>query len=324
MPACCFLASPRHLDNTSIQLLALTSNMDFRQPTRLGLLAAELQDNPQSIVIWDVDHPGALDREHPFRIEAVRTILGRNISSDRVFAVGDQMPNTIPELFRSGGFSHYLLRRFDGPAIEIVSRLAMASISPYPFGLDLYLPKDAAIQKIVLDDSAKRDPAAQAVSNVLMKKGVPRRIAARVANAIDEMVMNAIFDAPVDEVEVRYRKQQDRGARFRLLERERVEIHFGIASTYAAISVQDQFGSLKQDDVMRFLKRNYQTESYTAGQDDSAGAGLGIYGILEGGLSLLFLSQAKLCTEVTLFFPLLKSAKEFKEGFRFFSFVQKN
>ena len=323
MSACCFLVSPRHLDNTAIRLLAVTSNLDFRQPTRLDLLAAELQDNPQAIVIWDVDHPGALEKDHPFRLEAVRSVLGRNISSDRVFAVGHQMPNTIPELFRQGGFSHYLLRRFDGPAIEIVSRLAMASISPYPFGLDLYLPKDATIQKILLDDSGKKDAAAQAVGNVLAKKGVPSRIAARVASAVDEMIMNAVFDAPVNERGDRYRKQQDRGAKFKLADRERVELHFGITSSYAAISVQDQFGSLKQDAVMSFLKKNYQNESYT-GREDSAGAGLGIYGILEGGLSLLFLSQSRLCTEVTLFFPLLKSAKEFKEGFRFFSFVQKN
>ena len=323
MAACCFLVSPRHLDTSAIHLLAATSKLDFRQPPSLALLEAELQDNTQSIVIWDVDHRRALEKDYPFRLNAVHAVLSRNILSNRVFAVGDQLPNTIPELFKQGGFSHYLLRRFDGPAIKIISQLAMASISPHPFGLDLYVPKGVAIQQIILDDSAKKDAAAQAVGNVLIKKGIPSRIANRVASAVDELIMNAIFDAPVNGQGERYRKQQDRGAKFKLQDRERVELRFGTTATYAAISVKDQFGSLEQDTVMKFLKRNYQNESYT-GREDSAGAGLGIYGILEGGLSLLFLSQSNFCTEVTLFFPLVKSAKEFKEGFRFFSFVHKN
>ena len=71
---------------------------------------------------------------------------------------------------------------------------------------------------------------------------------------------------------------------------------------------------------MSYIRRNYEKQDYKM-RDTDPGAGLGLYGVLQSGLSLLFITRPASRTEVILFFPVLKSFKNFRTSFRFFSFI---
>jgi len=49
------------------------------------------------------------------------------------------------------------------------------------------------------------------------------------------------------------------------------------------------------------------------------GAGLGLSGTIQAGLSLIFITRPGQRTEVLLFFPKAVTFKSFREGFRFLS-----
>jgi hypothetical protein len=89
---------------------------------------------------------------------------------------------------------------------------------------------------------------------------------------------------------------------------------------YVGVCVSDQFGSLKKQMLMGFLSKDYHSEDYVLRKGDP-GAGLGLHGIVQSGLSLLFLCKPGIRTEVMIFFAKGASYKSFRSGFRFFSVI---
>ena len=105
-----------------------------------------------------------------------------------------------------------------------------------------------------------------------------------------------------------------------MIEKEHVSVELAETEDYIGICVADKFGSLKKSLVLKFLGKDYQSTEYVPRTDDP-GAGLGILGIIQSGLSLLFVSKPGVRTEVMLFFPRSPNYKQFKMGFRFVSLL---
>jgi hypothetical protein len=80
--------------------------------------------------------------------------------------------------------------------------------------------------------------------------------------------------------------------------------------------------SLKKETLLRFLAQDFHNSAYDpvrSTAQSGAGAGLGLHGIHQAGLSLLFASAPGERTEVMIFFSMLASYKDFRSGFRFLS-----
>ena len=152
----------------------------------------------------------------------------------------------------------------------------------------------------------------------MSKLSINDRVAAKVAQATDELLMNAIFDAATDRDGKHTRHLLDRKARFDFAGREQVDLEAASCDEYLGICVTDYFGSLGIESVMMCLGQHYHDQDYKP-RKTGPGAGLGIYGIIESGLSLVFVSEPLKRTDVLLFFPRADSFKEFKSGFRFSS-----
>jgi hypothetical protein len=152
----------------------------------------------------------------------------------------------------------------------------------------------------------------------------PPQVQTLAVQTTDELIMNAVFDAPFKKDSGGagnfYRRPIERNQDFPLTGREEVEIELAFCKSYFAIQVRDHFGSLKKDAVLQYIRRDYETTAYKA-QDSDPGAGLGIYGILQSGLSLVFASKEGEKTEVTIFVPVIKSMKAFRSAFRLFGFL---
>jgi hypothetical protein len=160
--------------------------------------------------------------------------------------------------------------------------------------------------------------AVDAVQNIFVSQDVNSRLSALVAQAVDELIMNAIFDAPVLPNGMPLRRGTDRAADFELIQQEHVTLEVASTDDYVGISVGDQFGSLKKGVLMSFLGRDYHDEAYVPRKNDP-GAGLGLNGIVQTGLSLIFACKPGVRTEVMIFFKKDATYKEFRGGFRFLS-----
>jgi hypothetical protein len=312
VPAKCLLISDRADDRKLGEHLASTGRFDLTVSRDESEIRSILTEKPQTVVFWDGDERSSA--------EAIAQILVGQIAPIKVFVITDKPINSYPHLFKFPAFAHHLYRRYDGPALPIFARLATAALTPHPFGIDKYFPQGATSQKISLKRSVQKTAAVDAIQNYFVKQNVTGRLAALVAQATDELLMNAIFDAPVNASGQPYRRTQSRGADFELSDREIVDVSIMSNSEYIGVCVTDQFGSLRKDVILNFLRKDYHDQAYTIRRSDP-GAGLGLNGTIQAGLSLVFVAKKNVKTEVMLFFPNSRSYKEFREGFRFVSIL---
>jgi hypothetical protein len=163
----------------------------------------------------------------------------------------------------------------------------------------------------------------EASQTVLRKLGLPSRIASATSQAIDELLMNAIFDAPVDKQGSHSRKREMRNAEFELGVREQVELELGWSDVAIGVRVSDNFGSLTKEELLAFLSKNYQEAAFSPAKAErqEKGSGLGLYGITQSGLSVLFVSKPGVRTEVILIIPRAPDVRQFRSSFRFLSIL---
>lgn len=313
MPAQLVVASEREEDVRFGEYVAFANNIPFAHVTTKEDVQAAIRDNPHAIIYWAADDPETA--------EPVGEMLLNHSTPMRVFAITDGPLNTYPHLFKYPAYGHHMFRRYEGEAAPILfSKLTGATMVNYPFNILRYFPEGTTSHRIKLTRSGQKYAAVEAVQSHLRKMDVVSRLAALVAQASDELIMNALFDAPVLPDGTPLRRTTDRKSDFELIEREHVEIDIASSNDYIGVSVSDHFGSLKKGVVLRFLGKDYQETEYIPRANDP-GAGLGLHGIIQTGLSLVFVSHPGVKTEVMLFLPRTENYRQFRMGFRFVSIL---
>lgn len=213
-------------------------------------------------------------------------------------------------------FPNNLIRRDDPTSLEIYRAIVQTGYASSPPVLSSYFPNGTRVQNITLKKSEAKKVAVDAMESTLLKIGLSDRIATKAAQATDELLLNAIFDAAADRNGTKKRQHLDRKARFDFAPHENVTLEFAFSDGYIGISVIDNYGSLQKEIVYRNFAQNYRTADYKL-RKFGPGSGLGLYGIIEMGLSLLLVTKRNVSTNVMIFFPLCKTHKDFKNRFQF-------
>ena len=263
----------------------------------------------RTLVFWDAESLG--------RYEAISDVLPKYVKPRNVFAITDNPLPYYPDLFKYQIFDQHLVRAYMPPSEAIVRHLAKATEANDTTGLERYFDQKPQIKRVPIRRSAHKIAAIEALHNYLGQQKIPGRLATVVAQALDELVMNAVFDAPIDVEGNRYRHQMDRVADFELQESEQVFVEIASDDRYMAIAVTDPFGSLRRSTLLESVGRHYRRTHVGEGQDMDSG--VGFRGILESGLSLIVSVRPRVKTQIVLLFPKAATFREFKEGFRFFS-----
>jgi hypothetical protein len=247
-------------------------------------------------------------------------LFSDKLNSNVLHFITNDTIDTAPYLAASPLFGHLLLRKFkETPgAVEQYSRVLKATLKDRAFGLDLLLKPGTRIQKFKLVDTAQKQDAVNAIRNFLLQAKFQSRIATLIANAIDEILMNAMFDAPVDALGKQIHSNVSRSASFKLEGKAEVEVSVGFDGAYVGVTAIDHFGSLEKDRLMSHVSKAYTEEEYKV-KASVAGAGLGLATVYRTGGSFFFASEKGTRTEVTVFFRLAENYRQFKEQFRFFS-----
>ncbi len=268
-----------------------------------------LKNYPGALVLLDADGEG------------VEAALLNMDSGSKVIVISDRTLSRFPAELKQlpQGVAHSFVRSKDPLAIEVYSKLALKLLSPESSSLDVFFEKESSRQEIQIKRAAHRVAAIGATQNFFLKQGLMPRLASRVSQAIDELLLNAIFSAPVNDEGKRYRADLPRTQDFVLKGRETISLSVISSEHFFAARVGDQFGSLDVESVLANLRRDYSKENYKPGE---AEGGLGLNRVLEWGFSLLLLTTPGEGTEVTIFFPRVKSIKKFRESFHFLSAVR--
>jgi hypothetical protein len=156
-------------------------------------------------------------------------------------------------------------------------------------------------------DSSARDGAVAHVQKYLGRGGIPKRIAEMFAGLAHELLMNALYDAPVD-AEGRPRHAHDRKAQVALADHEAATLRLGCDGVRLAIQVSDPFGRLERGHVFAGLARGLKGHM----EKGSGGAGLGLVVCLASTVGMVFDVIPGHKTEVTGVFDLDLNLREFK------------
>jgi hypothetical protein len=183
----------------------------------------------------------------------------------------------------------------------------MASPHAHP-GLGAYLAWGHAGMELTVRDTPGRDGAVAAVQKFVESVGAPKRVAEMFAELAHELLMNALYDAPVDE-HGQPRHAHDRKAPVRLDESEAATLRIGCDGVRLALQVIDPFGRLERGHVYAGLARGLK-----GGQLDRSGggAGLGVLVCHNSTIGLVYDVVPGRRTEVTGLFDLDLNLREFR------------
>lgn len=186
--------------------------------------------------------------------------------------------------------------------------VARRLLAPSPLPREAFVDWGHAALELEICGTADRERAVAAVQDRITTLGAPRRVAEMFGELTHELVMNALYDAPVDAAgNAKY--AGNRKASLVVQGRERPTVWFGTDGSRLVLQVADQFGRLQRHHVVDGLARGL-----SGGEMDQrhGGAGLGMMVCHNSAAMLVFEVERGVRTRVTAVFELDLNLREFR------------
>lgn len=211
--------------------------------------AAEvLQQRVPTLIV--LDHRCLIDpRGHALIAEAAQ----RGTAACLVLVGGADTPD-LPHLFGMGSLTNLLGSPMPVLAEELtatVLKLLRGDI----FGLEKYLAWGVETRTVALENAGERSSAVDMLTSDVRDLGFGPRISSLASLVADELLSNALYNAPVDASGARQRVNESRHSDRQLLDRERVKLRYACDGRYLAIEVTDLFGSIKRRTILEYLAK---------------------------------------------------------------------
>lgn len=266
-----------------------------------------------------VDDPAAL----PAALDGVNVLCADTFDGDLVAEqirarpglrgvlwTAEPLRRSLRYLVETSSIDHVLGRRdFDSPPraweIAMLARRLQGVAAP---PLSAYLAWGATALDIEVRTTADRDAAVTRIQDFVGALQVPRRIAEMFAELGYELIMNAMYGAPVD-VHGRPKYAADRKAIIALAAHERPVLRIATDGSWLALQIRDPFGRLERRHVFEGLSRGL-----ASGEIDrsNGGAGLGMTVCHNASTAMFFDVVPDRHTEVTALFELDINLREFR------------
>jgi hypothetical protein len=227
-----------------------------------------------------------------------------------VLWTAEPLRRSLRYLVESTGINHVLGRRdFESPprAWELTMLARRLDGVPAP-PLGAYLDWGYSQLDIDVRATADRDAAAELIQDFVGALGVPRRISEMFAELGHELIMNAMYGAPVDAYG-RVKYAADRKADIVLADHERPALRVATDGSRLVLQIRDPFGRLERRHVVDGLARGLAGGELDRSQ---GGAGLGMMVCHNASSALFFDVVANRQTEVTALFELDVNLRELR------------
>ena len=207
--------------------------------------------------------------------------------------------------------------------VKNVSTTVSKLISRDIFGLEKYMIWGSETKSMHVNSSQDRAALVQAMSDYFESLGLRSTLIERASLVAEELLMNAIYDAPTSPGGQPLFNHLPRTDRVDLSPKSRAEFRFACDGMMAGISVRDPFGRFPMQTLLNYLERNYQAshDPHRPMQEaGKGGAGRGLHMIVENSDLVVFNVKRAVSTEVLAFFNLdTRNKSELREpSFHFF------
>ncbi|HSD86315.1 MAG TPA: ATP-binding protein [Kofleriaceae bacterium] len=227
-----------------------------------------------------------------------------------VLWTAEPMRRSLKYLVETKTINHVLGRKdFESaPRAWEVLMVARRLVSQDPAPIGAFLDWGFSSVDIDVRTTADRDSAVAQIQMFVGALQLPKRIAEMFGELAHELIMNAMYDAPVD-AQGRSKYAGDRKADIKLTDSERPAIRIATDGSKLVLQVRDPFGRLERRHVFDGLARGL-----SGGEMDHShgGAGLGMM-VCHNASSAMFFDVAKgRHTEVTALFELDMNLRELR------------
>ena len=187
------------------------------------------------------------------------------------------------------------------------------------FGIEKYLapgaPKQPEVRLIRLRDYQGRTRAIDEVLAYAEEVGVRSKVRSQIGQVCEELLMNALYDAPIDEAGNVLFAEVDIKERLDRLSPRPVSIRYAITDSGFAIAVRDRFGRLDKATILRYIQKCLH--SPTQIDRKTYGAGLGLYLVMNAASHVVVNIAPGMATEVVCSFD-RKGVRTALRGFSIF------
>ena len=206
----------------------------------------------------------------------------------RLVVAGDIMEDALRGLIDRHGVVNVVGTRGPANAIDLAVTVDKL-LSNDLFGMGRYFQGDAQVSQHVCREAAAREQAFAWARGFAEGRGVNRRIVDLLMVVIDEMLTNALYNAPTDERGRRPNANLPRTVNVEVDGGLPVELELRCDGRRIGISTSDPFGSLEPEVVVASLRRCFERP---VPRGETGGAGLGLY-LLFGALSHVVFNVAR-------------------------------
>lgn len=318
MPAKLIAATSRSVDLQFLSRIAGRAKLELHHLRDEHDLKDVIKQFPNSVLFWDIDNMDFNVKSGHLSHYRMSPIVEKSLKPEQVFALANKSMFELPPVNQLQSIGHYLIRKYDDYAINWISKLVTTVSQKKELRLEDLKEKDSTIQKLVIKSTVQKNATLQAIGELLAKRIPSERFIEVMMKNIDELLLNAFFNAPLDGKHY-YRKELDRETKLTFKAKEYVTLSVVFNPDEILIVVKDQFGSFVPTDAWKFVRENYKNKGY-APNHATKSAGLGLHGILNTGVALLIHSEKNLETQAILSFPYVKRFRQAKNCFICYSF----
>jgi len=170
------------------------------------------------------------------------------------------------------------------------------------FGLEKLTRWGTLVHSQLVGDYQEKSLAISQISEFAELMGVRRKYREAIDQCIDEMLMNALYDAPVDDQGQPIFSDIPTKTRISLRVEQKVVVQYACDGKQFVVSVRDAFGTLERGTVLRYLYKCLHAEQQI--DRKAGGAGLGLYLMVNSATTVLFNVLSGVATEVVCVFDL--------------------
>lgn len=219
-----------------------------------------------------------------------------------------KLSSQIPGLFKTFGVTNLLALHGPDDAMDIlitINKLLRKDI----FGIEKYLPWGARIVRRTIHSSERKGTLLTELEQFAARTECAPRLASAFVAVADELIANAVYNAPTLENGVPRFRHLDRSTRVELPAGEEVLLSYACDRSRFAISVRDRFGSLSVETLVGYIESWASRESRQV-STKSGGAGLGFYMVFDLLTTFIVNLAPGQCTECIGFVDIGGSYKE--------------
>ncbi|MCB0356884.1 MAG: cyclic nucleotide-binding domain-containing protein [Bdellovibrionales bacterium] len=227
-----------------------------------------------------------------------------------------QLLETLPNIVSRDPEDRYFTSK---NIVTTVTKLAQGDI----FGLEKYLAWGVEVQTLTIANSETRSELNSTMYNYFKSLGVRSSRLDSVSMVVEELLMNAIYDAPTDANGKSIYNHLDRKIPVVLKENQYGKFSYATDGMFIGVSVADPFGALHGELVIDYLESCYEGQAGSL-NNQKGGAGRGLHMIVEASDLVVFNIEPGKKTEVISLFHIdSKLSEKNSDNFHYFCASQK-